>query len=106
LQSRANLDLPFLGSTALFTLILAALAPKKPGCQQPRTWIRALRAHPFSSMLSATDQWGLSNLAHVFVVQVNQIAKCATVPHHAWLGRSIAIDVAFHFERPFFAPKK
>ncbi len=44
-----------------------------------------------------------SNLAHVFVVQVNQIAKRADIPHCAWLGRSIAVDVALHFERPFFA---
>ena len=46
---------------------------------------------------------GFSDLAHVFVVQVNQIAKRANVPHRAWLGRSIAVDVALHFERPFFA---
>src|SRR5215510_1383306 len=25
------------------------------------------------------------------------------VPHHARLGRSIAVNVALHFERPFFA---
>src|SRR5215469_10105572 len=35
-------------------------------------------------------------------VQVDQAAKCANVPHHARLGRSIAVNVAIHFERPFF----
>ena len=39
----------------------------------------------------------------VFVVQVNQIAECANVPDRTWFGRSIAVDVALHFERPFFA---
>nr|WP_245285199.1 IncP-type conjugal transfer protein TraG [Bradyrhizobium sp. WSM3983] len=24
-------------------------------------------------------------------------------PHHAWLRRSVAVDIALHFERPFFA---
>jgi hypothetical protein len=31
----------------------------------------------------------LSNFAHVFVVEVDQVAKCANVPDHAWLGRSL-----------------
>jgi hypothetical protein len=40
---------------------------------------------------------------HVFVVQVDQIAKRANVARRAWLGRSVAVDVALHFKRPFFA---
>jgi type IV secretory pathway TraG/TraD family ATPase VirD4 len=47
-------------------------------------------------------EWWFSNFAHVLVVQVDQIAKCANVPDRAWLGRSIAVDVALHVERPFF----
>ena len=46
---------------------------------------------------------GPSNLVHIFVVQINQIAERANVPHCASLERSIAVDVALHFERPLFA---
>src|SRR5581483_6491097 len=46
---------------------------------------------------------GPANFAHVFIVQVNDVTKCANVPNHAWLRRSVAVDIALHFERPFFA---
>jgi hypothetical protein len=39
---------------------------------------------------------------HVFVVQVDQVAKWANVPDRAWLGRSVAVDIALHVERPSF----
>jgi hypothetical protein len=45
----------------------------------------------------------LSNFMHVFIVQVDQIAKRANVPRHTWLGRSVAVDITLHLERPFFA---
>lgn len=61
---------------------------------------RSLERRHYSSFGPA---WGLSNFMHVFIVQVDQIAKRANVPRHAWLARSVAIDIALHLERPFFA---
>lgn len=30
------------------------------------------------------------------------IAAERAIPHHAWPGRSVAVDIALHLERPFF----
>ena len=46
---------------------------------------------------------GLSNFVHVFIMQVDQIAKRANDAYRAWLGRSVAVDVALHFERPLLS---
>ena len=40
---------------------------------------------------------------HVFVVQVDGIANARNVPCCAWLGQFVTVDVALHFECPFFA---
>jgi hypothetical protein len=40
---------------------------------------------------------------HVLVVQVDEIAKRANVARRAWLGRTVAVDVALHFKRPLFS---
>ena len=46
---------------------------------------------------------GLADLVHVLDVEINQVAERPNLSQRAWLGRAAAVDLALHFERPFFA---
>jgi hypothetical protein len=107
LDSHANLDLPFFRQHRFVHPHPRGPGYEKAGLPAAKDLdSRSSCAPIFFDAIRHGPARGPSSLAHVFVVQVNQIAKCATVPHRAWLGRSIAIDVAFRFERPFFAAQK
>lgn len=36
---------------------------------------------------------GLADLAHILVLEVDQVAERPDIPQGAWLGRSVAVDI-------------
>ena len=54
-------------------------------------------------MTAAFERRGLADLAHILVVEIDQVAERPDIPQGARFGRSVAVDIALHLERPFFS---
>jgi hypothetical protein len=54
-----------------------------------------------ASIFALERRGGLADLAHILVVEIDQVAEPHLSKRGAWKNR--AVDIALHFERPFFA---